>query len=212
MGFMPEPIVSVAQMRAREMRTWATGVTPESVIQRAGMAVAEAALRMTRPGAPVLVLAGHGHNGDDAEVASVHLKGLDVLVLRLTDPDGFARGLRWLREQLSLGRDILLEIDWQGAVQIKKLMPEAVGIFILPPSLETLAQRLAKRATDTPEVIERRLDAAKAEIRHVTDFDYVILNNDFEEAARDLIAVVRAERLRLTTQLVRHHDLINRMK
>lgn len=98
MGFMPEPIVSVAQMRAREMQTWATGVTPESVIQRAGMAVAEAALRMTQPGAPVLVLAGHGHNGDDAEVASVHLKGRDVLLLRLTDPDGFARGLRWLSE------------------------------------------------------------------------------------------------------------------
>lgn len=124
----------------------------------------------------------------------------------------YGTGRAWVEAQMKDGADILLEIDWQGAVQIKKLMPEAVGIFILPPSLETLAQRLAKRATDTPEVIERRLDAAKAEIRHVTDFDYVILNNDFEEAARDLIAVVRAERLRLTTQLVRHHDLINRMK
>ena len=108
--------------------------------------------------------------------------------------------------------DILLEIDWQGAQQVKSLMPEAVGIFILPPSLETLSQRLAHRATDTPEVIGRRLEAARSEIAHVSEFDYVILNNDFDEATRDLIAIVRAERLRLPSQLARHGDLINRMK
>lgn len=118
----------------------------------------------------------------------------------------------WVLTQLETGADILLEIDWQGAAQVRRLMPEAVAIFILPPSLDALAQRLARRATDTPEVIERRLEAARAEIAHVTEFDYVILNEDFEEASRDLIAIVRSERLRLVAQLIRHRELINRMK
>jgi NAD(P)H-hydrate epimerase len=93
---MPEPIVSVAQMRDRERRTWATGVTPAAVIQRAGRAVAEAALRMTREGAPVLVLSGRGHNGDDAEVAAGHLEGREVTCLRLGDPPSFAEAQAWL--------------------------------------------------------------------------------------------------------------------
>ena len=123
---------------------------------------------------------------------------------------GTSRG--WIEQRMAAGDDILLEIDWQGALQVKAMMPEAVGIFILPPSIDTLSQRLAQRATDTPEVIDRRVAAAKAEIAHVSDFDYVILNKDFEEAAGDLIAVVRAERLRLASQLDRHRELINRMK
>ncbi|MEI7969145.1 MAG: guanylate kinase [Betaproteobacteria bacterium] len=118
----------------------------------------------------------------------------------------------WVLTQLQTGADILLEIDWQGAAQVRRLMPEAVAIFILPPSLDALAQRLARRATDTPEVIERRLEAARAEIAHVTEFDYAILNDDFEEASRDLIAIVRSERLRLAAQVIRHRELINRMK
>jgi guanylate kinase len=124
----------------------------------------------------------------------------------------YGTGRGWVEARMNEGSDILLEIDWQGAQQVKRLMPEAVGIFILPPSIDALSQRLAQRATDTPEVIERRVAAAKAEIAHVSEFDYVILNKDFEEAAADLIAVVRAERLRLASQLDRHRELINRMK
>lgn len=118
----------------------------------------------------------------------------------------------WIEAEMQSGSDLLLEIDWQGALQVKRLLPMAVGIFVLPPSLEVLAQRLAGRATDSPTVIERRLNAARAEISHVGEFDYVIINQDFDAAAQDLISVVRAERLRLAPQLARHRDLIANLK
>lgn len=118
----------------------------------------------------------------------------------------------WIEAEMRSGSDLLLEIDWQGALQVKRLLPMAVGIFVLPPSLEVLAQRLSGRATDSAEVIERRLKAARAEIGHVGEFDYVIINQDFDAAAQDLISVVRAERLRLAPQLARHRDLIDKLK
>jgi len=93
---MPAPIVSVAQMRDRERRTWANGVSPTSVIERAGQAVAAVARRMTGAGAPILVLAGRGHNGDDAEVAARHLEGREVACLRLGDPESFTHARAWL--------------------------------------------------------------------------------------------------------------------
>jgi guanylate kinase len=107
------------------------------------------------------------------------------------------------------GYDVLLEIDWQGAAQIRKLKPESVTIFVLPPSLEALEARLHHRAQDSAEVIARRLAAARGEIAHVPEFEYVIINDDFDRAAQDLISVIRAERLRLPRQLSRHTDLIN---
>ena len=123
---------------------------------------------------------------------------------------GTSRG--WITERMAAGDDILLEIDWQGALEVRRIMSEAVGIFVLPPSLDALAERLANRATDSPDVIARRMSAARAEIGHVGEFDYVIINTDFEDAARDLIAIVRARRLRLTAQLSRHRQLIDSMK
>lgn len=119
---------------------------------------------------------------------------------------------RWIETETRAGNDILLEIDWQGAMQVRRLLPEAVGIFIVPPSLETLAERLSARATDTPAVIERRLRVARDEISHLTEFDYVIINKDFDTAAQDLQCVVRSQRLRLAAQLQRHLALINRLK
>ena len=118
----------------------------------------------------------------------------------------------WINDQRAAGADILLEIDWQGAAQVRKVIPEAVGIFIIPPSLETLAERLSARATDTPAVIERRLRAARDEISHLSEFDYVIINKGFDTAARDLQCVVSCHRLRLAAQLQRHLALINRLK
>jgi guanylate kinase len=118
----------------------------------------------------------------------------------------------WIERETRAGSDILLEIDWQGALQVRELLPAAVGIFILPPSIEVLSQRLQQRGTDTPEVIARRLQAARDEIGHVDEFDYVIINKDFEFAVQDLQAIVRAERLSLRAQLERHRDTINRMK
>ena len=119
---------------------------------------------------------------------------------------------KWIAEQVRQGRDVLLEIDWQGAQQVRRLLPETVSIFILPPSLEVLAERLKGRSQDRPEVIERRLAAARQEIGHVGEFDYVIINEDFNRAALDLRSIIRAERLKLSRQLARYADSINRMK
>ena len=119
---------------------------------------------------------------------------------------------RWIAAQRATGSDILLEIDWQGAAQVRKLIPDSIGVFILPPSFEALTARLNKRAQDPPEVIARRLAAARAEISHFTEFDYVIINDKFDAAVRDLTSIVRARRLLLPVQLARHQDLINRMK
>ena len=119
---------------------------------------------------------------------------------------------KWIAEQLKQGQDILLEIDWQGAQQVRKLMPGTVSAFILPPSLEVLEQRLSGRSQDSTEVIARRLAAVREEIGHVQEFDYVIINDDFDRAALDLRSIIRAERLKRPRQLARHTDLINRMK
>lgn len=114
-------------------------------------------------------------------------------------------------EQLTAGRDVLLEIDWQGAQQVRQTFPAAVGIFILPPSLDELERRLTGRGTDSAEVIARRLAAAQAEMRHVSEFDYVIINNQLQEALEDLCAVVHASRLQFAVQKTRHAALFARM-
>jgi guanylate kinase len=120
----------------------------------------------------------------------------------------YATPLTWLKEQMAEGLDVLLEIDWQGAAQVRRLIPEAVGIFILPPSLSALEQRLKSRGQDSAEVIANRLAAARDEIRRYSDFDYVIINQDFAAAVADLCAVVRACRLRLPRQQARHRPLL----
>lgn len=119
---------------------------------------------------------------------------------------------KWVRAQLQAGNDIVLEIDWQGARQVRALVPEAIGIFILPPSLEVLQQRLRDRRQDSPAVIERRLEAARGEIAHLEEFDYAIINRHFDDAAEDLASIVRSARLRLSPQLSRNGDLINSLK
>jgi guanylate kinase len=119
---------------------------------------------------------------------------------------------QWITEELGTGHDVLLEIDWQGAQQVRRLIHDAVGVFILPPSIDILEQRLRSRSQDGADVIARRLAAAREEISHFAEFDYVIMNDDFSRAAQDLASIVRAERLRLRRQLARHADSINRMK
>jgi guanylate kinase len=119
---------------------------------------------------------------------------------------------RWLAGELGIGHDVLLEIDWQGAQQVRRLMRDTVGIFVLPPSVADLERRLRSRSQDPQDAIARRLAAAREEISHFSEFDYVIMNDDFARAAQDLTSIVRAERLRLRRQLVRHAESINRMK
>lgn len=113
----------------------------------------------------------------------------------------------WLLDEMRAGRDTLLEIDWQGAQQVRVLMPEAVGIFILPPSLAELERRLRARGQDSEDVIQRRVAAALGEMRHVDEFDFVIINNNLQEALTDLTAAVRASRLNFSQQRARHPDV-----
>ena len=119
---------------------------------------------------------------------------------------------RWINEQLQQGRDILLEIDWQGAQQVRRIFSDAIGIFILPPSLETLRERLIGRGKDSAEVIQRRLDHAREDIAHVDEFDYVIVNGELNAATQDLISVIRAQRLKIVTQMARHVALVSALK
>jgi guanylate kinase len=118
----------------------------------------------------------------------------------------------WIDARTREGRDIVLEIDWQGAQQVRRLAPSALGVFVLPPSLEALRRRLTARGQDSSEVIEQRLANARDEIAHVEEFDYVIINQNFDVAVADLVSIVRATRLKVTAQLTRHRDLINAMK
>jgi guanylate kinase len=117
---------------------------------------------------------------------------------------------KWIEEARAKGRDIMLEIDWQGARQVRKAFPDAVSIFILPPppALLELERRLRGRGQDSEEAIQRRLRDASEEIEHVAEFDYVIINKEFEEARRDLAAVVRAARLKLSGQIARHPEIL----
>jgi guanylate kinase len=112
---------------------------------------------------------------------------------------------------LQAGYDMVLEIDWQGATQVRNIYPQAIGIFILPPSLETLAERLNTRGQDSAEVIAKRLAAARDEMSHVVEFDYVTINDNFEAALQDLMAIVRAQRLSNKVQLQRFADLIQKL-
>ena len=118
---------------------------------------------------------------------------------------------KWIADQLATGHDVLLEIDWQGAQQVRQIFPEAIGVFILPPSMDELTRRLTGRGTDSAEVVARRLAAAQAEMRHVGEFDYVIINNRLEQALDELRAVVVASRLTCKAQRARHAALIARL-
>lgn len=118
----------------------------------------------------------------------------------------------WITQETRKGRDILLEIDWQGAAQVRKLFPDAVSIFILPPSLQALEQRLTGRGKDSAEVIAKRMAAVREDVAHVAEFDYVIINDNLNEALRELNGVVLSARLKCAKQLARHQSLINQLQ
>ena len=133
--------------------------------------------------------------GDFFEYARVH-----------GDWKGTAR--QSVEPQLAAGRDVLLEIDWQGARQVRAMVPDAVGVFILPPSRAALDERMRKRGQDSEEVMARRLAAAREEMSHYDEFDFVIVNEDFDTAVAEMCAVFTASRLRCQTQSLRHAGLI----
>ena len=101
-----------------------------------------------------------------------------------------------VRTQLQAGRDVILEIDWQGAAQVRQRFPRAVSIFIVPPDIDTLRERLSSRGQDSTAVVERRMADARSELSHYAEYDYLVVNDDFATALDDLRAIIRAERLR----------------
>ena len=109
---------------------------------------------------------------------------------------------------LEAGFDVILEIDWQGAAQVRRLYPQAISIFVLPPSIEALERRLNGRGQDSSDVIAKRVAAARTEMRHVSEFDYVTINDDFDVALQDISAIIRAQRLVSSVQLQRYASLI----
>ena len=116
-----------------------------------------------------------------------------------------------INELLTKGLDVILEIDWQGATQVRSIFPDAIGIFILPPSVDALLQRLRDRKQDAAEIIERRIRAAREDMSHVSEFNYVIINHLLPEATRDLLAIIRAERLTLTRQAIAIEKLFHNL-
>ncbi len=119
----------------------------------------------------------------------------------------YATSREQIEARLAAGVDVLLEIDWQGARQMRTHYPKAIGIFILPPSIDALDERLHKRGQDSAAVIKRRLLGAGSEIARAPEFDYIIVNEDFDAALAQLTAVVTASRLRYEAQAARHHEL-----
>lgn len=114
----------------------------------------------------------------------------------------------WVEAQLDQGLDVILEIDWQGAAQMRKLMPECRSVFILPPSFAALEARLRGRGKDSEEVIQRRLAAARGEMAHAGEYDWLILNDDLDTALAELKAVFIAERCRTSVQKARHAGVL----
>ena len=104
---------------------------------------------------------------------------------------------QWVADTLARGEDVILEIDWQGAAQVRKLFPESTSIFILPPSKQALRERLHKRAQDDAEVIEKRIAAATEEMSHYIEADFMVVNDNFDTALQQMISIVRAQHCRL---------------
>lgn len=115
----------------------------------------------------------------------------------------------WVDEQLEAGIDVILEIDWQGAQQVRELMPECCSVFILPPSRDELHKRLSGRGTDAQDVIDYRMNQAVEEMSHFNEYQYLIINDDFQQALSELQAVFSARRLRLAPQQARQQTMLN---
>lgn len=115
----------------------------------------------------------------------------------------------WIEEQLNKGIDVFLDIDWQGAQQIREQMPAAKSLFILPPSKEELERRLSARGQDSEAVIVRRMQEARSEISHYNEYDYVIVNDDFDAALMDFKSIIRAERLKQDKQTAKYNSMLN---
>jgi guanylate kinase len=116
----------------------------------------------------------------------------------------------WVEQQLAAGKDIILEIDWQGARQVRKQMPNAVNIFILPPSCQTLKSRLDGRG-DSPDIVERRMNGARDEIAHYREYDFLVINDSFEAALQELRLIIQAMKLGYVQQKAWYDDFVKQL-
>jgi guanylate kinase len=146
----------------------------------------------TRTRRPTEVEGREYHFVSRPEFAQLVARGEFLEHARVFDND-YGTSRAFVESQLAQGHDVLLEIDWQGAQQVRRAMPECVSIFVLPPARQTLAERLARRATDTAEVIRRRLKDAAGDMSHYDEFDYVVVNDDFDRAVADLKRIIEGK-------------------
>jgi guanylate kinase len=147
----------------------------------------------TRPPRPGEENAREYHFVDDAAFLAMRSRG-EFLESAEVHGNRYGTSKKVIEDALAHGQDLVLEIDWQGAQQVRKLYPDCVGIFILPPSIEELERRMRSRGQDSQAVIRRRLENAREELRHQGEFKYVIINKDFDAARQELAEIVRKER------------------
>jgi guanylate kinase len=185
----------------------------------AGKTSLVAALKHSEPGLRVSVShTTRARRSNESDGVDYHFVSEEAFVAMI-DADAFLEHARVfdhrygtardsVEKYLAAGEDVILEIDWQGASQVRKRRPACVGIFILPPSRESLAERLERRAQDSDEVIARRMRDAVTEMSHYSEFDYLVINDDFEAALMDLRGIIRTRRLGRERQSALHRDLI----
>lgn len=161
----------------------------------------------TRPPRPGEMNGVHYHFVDDETFLKMLDEG-DFLESAHVHEARYGTSKTCVDEVLAKDEDLVLEIDWQGAAQVRELYPEAISIFILPPSIPELESRLRGRGQDSEQVIAKRLAAARSEMSHVGEFEYVTINDKFEQALQDLMAIVRTQRLKCDKQLARHAELV----
>ncbi len=164
----------------------------------------------TRPPRPGESEGHHYHFVSEAEFLADRANGEFLEHARVFD-HWYGTSRRSVARFLDSGRDVILEIDWQGAEQVRQQFPDSCHIFILPPSVASLLERLKKRGQDSEAVIERRMRDARAEMVHYGEFDYVVINDDFETALHELHAIVIAQRLQQSAQRRRHESLLQEL-
>jgi len=135
----------------------------------------------------------------------------DFLECALVHGNYYGTSRSWIMEKMEQGQDVILEIDWQGAQQIQKIVPQAIWIFILPPSMKILEERLRNRGQDDEATIQRRIRAAHDELSHLSEANYLVVNDLFQAALFELRQIISASRLRTIPQLLRHSSLIENL-
>ena len=164
----------------------------------------------TRPARPKEIDGYNYHFIDEAKFKQMELAGVFMESANVFG-NFYGTSQETVEKMLDEGHDVVLEIDWQGAEQVIKRMPEAVMIFILPPSIETLRERLENRDQDSKEVIDARMKKAKAELKHHPMADFLVVNDDFEEALKGMKAIIRSNRLTTKKQQIINRRLLTRL-